>query len=171
MPVSEIGPQLYTCSPLCVVNPAPGITRKNISSMQSTPIPTTAATDVPTFSHVPSGTCRTAVAAWVQMSANSTMPTIISRYRRMYTNGNSRGFHSRPITGRLSRVRYTIAINAKQVMPIQAPLRLRFTTLLTNPMSAKPLTTMSQNGLRSKNMSQKLSPPPLGRKPYFMSVM
>ena len=101
----------------------------------------------------------------------STMPTIINMNLSRYRNGSSRGFHSRPITGRLSRVRYTIAINAKQVMPIQAPLRLRFTTLLTNPMSAKPLTTMSQNGLRSKNMSQKLSPPPLGRKPYFMSVM
>ena len=48
---------------------------------------------------------------------------------------------------------------------------LRFTTLLTNPTIANVLTTTSQNGLRSKNMSQKLSPPPLGRKPYFMSVM
>ena len=57
------------------------------------------------------------------------------------------------------------------MMPSHAPVRLRLTTLLTKPISAKPLTTMFQNVLRSKNISQKLSPPPLGRKPYFMSVM
>jgi hypothetical protein len=56
-------------------------------------------------------------------------------------------------------------------MPSQAPFRLRLMTLLMKPTIAKPVTRMSQNGLRSKNMSQKLSPPPLGRKPYFMSVM
>ena len=32
------------------------------------------------------------------------MPTIISSSRVMYRNGRMRGFHSSPITGRLSRV-------------------------------------------------------------------
>ena len=35
----------------------------------------------------------------------------------------------------------------------------------------KPLTSTSRNVAHGKNMSQNESPPPLGRKPYFMSVM
>ena len=79
VPVWEIGPHEYTCSPLWVVNPARGMTRKNISSMPVTATPMTTAVAVPTLSQVPAGISRTARAARVTTAASSTRPTIISR--------------------------------------------------------------------------------------------
>jgi hypothetical protein len=86
-------------------------------------------------------------------------------------NGKRRGFHSKPITGRLSRVTYTPATSARMQMPSHAPFRCRFAMAATNPMIAKVVMNTSKNVVSGKNMSQNESFGPSGRNPYFMSVM
>ena len=169
--MSATGPNWYTGSPLCVPISAPGITRKNINSISRTLRPITAAVPVATVSSVRAGSTRSPRTPRATTSANSTTPTIISRYRSRYRNGNRRGFQSSPMTGKLSRVMYTPATSASEQIPNHAPFRCRRAMDATKPMIANVVMNTSKNVVSGKNMSQKESLAPDGRKPYFMSVI
>ena len=101
----------------------------------------------------------------------STKPTIASKNSTRYSNGSNRGFHNKPMIGRLSLVRYTSATVNNPITPSAVPVRWRRATAATNPTIASPLTRMSIGSGNGKNMSQNESRAPSGRPPYFMSVM
>ena len=99
------------------------------------------------------------------------MPIIINMYRTRYKNGSTRGFHSKPMMGRLSRVTNTPIARTMPNTPSQIPTSCLRARLAANPTTANDITKMFQAVGSGKYICQNESLTPLGRGSYFMSVM